>query len=98
MAQGGQPLRIETGTTAKVEDLGSIFVKERTMNPLYMRVDRSGAAAGGVMLLGEVLVQHAFAECRIMPGDLLAFGPWFGRNGPIQQWFEMHFIPRNGCQ
>ena len=37
--------------------------------------------AGGVVLLGEVLAQHALAEGRIVPGDVVPLGPRLRRDG-----------------
>jgi hypothetical protein len=36
------------------------------------------AAAGGVVALGEVLLEHPAAESGVVPGDFFALGPGTG--------------------
>ena len=45
------------------------------MDPLDMLVDDREAAAGRVMCLREVLLQHTLAEARLVPGDVISLLP-----------------------
>ena len=45
------------------------------MNPIHMLFDDGRTAAGSIVFLGKMLLEHTAAEIRIVPGDFLAFGP-----------------------
>jgi hypothetical protein len=45
------------------------------MDPADVLVDLDGAAAGGIMILGQMLLKHPLAKVRIVPGDVIALAP-----------------------
>jgi hypothetical protein len=45
------------------------------VNPIDLLINDGSATAGTVMILGEMLGQHARAKARFMPGDVIAFLP-----------------------
>jgi hypothetical protein len=48
------------------------------MYPVYLLFDDWCAAAGSVVLLRQVLLEHALAEVWVVPGNFLAFNPGLG--------------------
>jgi hypothetical protein len=49
------------------------------MDPAHLRIDLLEAAAGGGVVLAQVLPQHSLAECRVVPWDVVALLPRGGR-------------------
>jgi len=45
------------------------------MDEVHVALDRPGPAAGGVMILSQVLAQHTPAEAGLVPRDFVALGP-----------------------
>jgi hypothetical protein len=76
MTQLSQPVDIQAGATTQVQDLASPTSQDPIVQPGHMLVDYFRPLANRVMLLGKILMQHALAERRVSPGDLLAFRPW----------------------
>jgi hypothetical protein len=81
MPERGQFRAVQAGAAAEVEDTGGVLRQDKIMNPLNMLFDDFGAAAGGVVFLGQVFAQHSGAEGRVVPGDFFAFGPGLGGDG-----------------
>jgi hypothetical protein len=55
--------------------MSSLSAQHLMMDPLDMSVDGRKAAAGGVMCLREMLLQHALAETCFIPGDVIPLLP-----------------------
>ena len=55
-----------------------------------MAIDTLQAAAGQVVLLAQMLLQHPPAEAGLVPGDLLALAPGLEDLGSADQLQEVH--------
>jgi hypothetical protein len=61
------------------------------VNPCDMPIDDREAPAGRIMLLGQMLIQHALTEFRLIPRNLLPLGPRFWEALPIDNVIEFHY-------
>jgi hypothetical protein len=81
MPTGGETRRVQARATSQVEDAGFFPGEEDAMDPFHMLFNPYCAAAGSIVPLREMLLQHAAAEIWVIPGDFLALSP--GRWGRI---------------
>ena len=81
MSERGKTRRVQARATSQVEDTGGLPIQDKAMDPIYMFLDDGRATAGGIMLLGKVLFEHAPAEVGVVPGDFFTLGPGF--------WFQV---------
>jgi hypothetical protein len=77
MSELRQPVRVEARSTAEVENPRWLSVQHVAVDPVDVLIDDGEAPAGGVVILREVFLEHASAERRVVPGDLLALSPRF---------------------
>jgi hypothetical protein len=90
VTQTRQALRVKAGSTAKIEEGGWLAGEQIGVNPIHVLADDSDAAGGSIMCLGEMLVQHASGEPRLVPGDVVPFRPGKRWGGSIYQVSELH--------
>jgi hypothetical protein len=62
------------------------------VDPLDVLADGDGATAGGVVLLGQVLLEHTLAEFGVVPGDFFAFGPGFEVHVAVDDVGQVHCV------
>ena len=67
------------------------------MDPFDVTVDGVGAAAGEVVGLGEVFVEHAPTEVGIVPRDVVAFSPRLWECCSFAEVEEIHFGLFSNC-
>ena len=90
MAKPGQPLCVEARTATQVQNPPGLPVQAGLVDPCHLSVDNRLTPTGHIVLLGQVLPKHADAEIRIIPGDLLPFGPGFRWSLPINEVSQIH--------
>jgi len=78
VSQSRKPARVQPRATAKVKNPRRIPLQNMTVNPPAVAINDLETATGGVVLLGQMLVEHSSTEARFIPRDLLSFNPWFG--------------------
>ena len=83
MPKPGKPVRVEPGATAKVKDPRGLSLEQMIVDPPYMTIDDLEAAAGSIVLLRQMLLQHPPAEARITPRDLFSLCPRSGDALPM---------------
>jgi hypothetical protein len=57
--------------------------QEVMVDPVDMAIDGFEAAAGSVVLLRQMFVQHPRAESRFVPGDVVPLRPGYGCRGAL---------------
>lgn len=76
MASLGQTLCVKTWTASEIEDFARSSVEQRLMKPGHLSINDVGTTAGTIMILGKVDIEHAAAECRVVPGESSARCEW----------------------
>ena len=78
MPQARQSVCVKARPATQIQNPTRLAAQERIVYPHDMVVDGLETAAGGIMLLRKMLLQHSFTEIRVIPGDIVAFGPGLG--------------------
>jgi len=55
------------------------------MNPGDLPFDLFKPAAGRIVVLGQVFFEHPLAELRLIPGNMVSFGPGKRNSRPMNQ-------------
>ena len=90
VSQPGEPAGVQPRPAAQVQDFRPATRQQMAVDPGYVGVDLGKAAAGQVVILAQVLLQHPLAKARVVPGDLCPFRPRNGRLGSIDQVHQVH--------
>ena len=75
MAALGQAARVQPGAATQIEDSCMAAHQQVVVNPVDVSVDGLGAAAGGVVVLRQVLAEHPLAEAGFVPRDVVSVLP-----------------------
>ena len=62
-----KPVGVKSRPAAKIEYSTRLVAKQGVMNPGHVCLDSLGASACGVVILGEMLLEHTMAEIRVVP-------------------------------
>jgi hypothetical protein len=93
MPASGETTAVEARPAPEVEDRHRATAQDGLVDPGDLAVDRRRAPRGGVVRLRKVLGEHPGAERRIVPGDVVAFGPRLRRGLAIHQIGKVHPRP-----
>jgi hypothetical protein len=62
-----KPVGVKSRPAAKIEYSTRLVAKQGVMNPGHVCLDSLGTSACGVVILGQMLLQHTMAEIRVVP-------------------------------
>jgi hypothetical protein len=83
MPEFGQSIRVQSGTTAEVENPRRISLQNPIVNPPDVFIDNLKATTGSVVLLRQMLIEHASAKVWVIPRDLFPLSPRFWVSLPV---------------
>ena len=80
MPEASQVMEVKTGPACQVEDSGVGLLDQPFADEADMRLDQPRSPARSVVFLAQVLGEDALTEGRVVPGDVVAFGPGLRRD------------------
>ncbi len=90
MSEPGEAARIQPRAAAQVEDLRGATRQNLAVDPFDLPVDDLAAAAGRIVILRQVLLEHPPAEVGIVPRDVVALAPGRGRHLSVHKVEKLH--------